>query len=209
MEHKMASHGSLPCSSRCHKHISSSQAECSQVTKKTWMLSTHLFFLQAIHHPLYLKHHTPKKGSESSDKFPQLSPLRPKSSSIAIFHFPPLHGSNPSQLCSVFFPPFSSISLAAFRAPLWPSGSDQKLQDPYLPAKPEFQARPSRGTRGAGDKIVSPWKIMVISCWEILRFEKAGFGFFSNISMMRCMSEWEKKGAFTMLKIVLEVWGGW
>lgn len=51
-------------------------------------------------------------------------------------------------------PSFFFRQLGSLRAPLWPSGSDQKLQDPYLPARPEFQAQPkTRGTRAtAGDK---------------------------------------------------------
>ena len=131
MEHKMASHGSLPCSSRCHEHISSSQAEWSQITKKTWMLSTYLFFLQAIHHPPYRK----KRDQSLVTKFPQLAPLRPNLLQKAIFHFPPpMVPTLPTLQCAnpVFF-----HQLGSLRAPLWPSGSDQKLPDPYLPAKPQ------------------------------------------------------------------------
>lgn len=152
MEHKMAGTTVVFLAHQGHEHISSSQAEWSQITKKTWMLSTHLFFLQAIHHPLYLKHHTPKKRDQSLvtkfHNFHHLDQMFFKS----YFPLPPPHGSNPPNSAVCVFPVFFP-QLGSLRAPLWPSGSDQKLQDPYLPARPEVQARPSRGKPGeAGDK---------------------------------------------------------
>lgn len=125
-----------------HEHISSSQAEWSQITKKTWMLSTHLFFLQAIHHPLYLKHHTPKKRDQSLvTKFHNFHHLDQMFFKSYFPLPPPMVPTLPTLQC--VFSPFSSLSLAALGLHFDPAAQTKSCRIPISQQGLKFRPDPA------------------------------------------------------------------
>ena len=122
------------------------------------------FLPQAIHTPfIFLKHHTPKKGSESTDIF-----LLTIFSTGILLNKPQKKGHGKWETLPtrqgatgrpgaplLFFLRGVASKGRSFRAPRAPTGSDQKLKDRDLPARPH-------GERGAGWCFILTLKILVV-----------------------------------------------
>lgn len=211
-------HGSLPCSSRSWTYLKLPGRVITNNEKD--LDAFHSSFLPASHTspPLFKTPYPKKKGSKSSDKIPQLSPLRPNVlQKLLSTSPPPMVPTLPTLQC--VFSPFSSLSLAALGLHFDPAAQTKSCRIPISQQGLKFRPdpageNPERPVINSSHLEKLSWLFLVRKFYIVPKFPRWKSAIRKSCCFFFRKSPWcvvcpsgEKKGAFTMLKIVLEVWG--